>query len=501
MSITNRLSLFFLGALALVLVGFSSTMYLLAQWHLNAQLDRHIESALSVLIAAIEVYPEDVQWEPLERKVTIGNDPDLTQVRWAVHDDQSQLVDCSTNMTHQCASEISRARPDWHISIAHVRAGQFVADHSKSSTIFAISQDEINALMADRTTTSTSFLLTVALSEEPVRAALANLAIAMSAVSVSIWALAAFWGRWLCKRALRPVTEMAERVRTIQQTPDSNFVLDVSPNHDELTDLGSAFNQLLATLRESIDRQQRFAGDASHQLRTPLTAILAAVDFAVRHDRSPEEYQRVLAVVQRRGRDLQQIIEILMALTRRDPRDESLKSELLDLNAWCAEHLELWHGHVRRIDVHLATCPRALFVKLQPTLLGQVIDNLLDNACKYSDPDTPITIRTQIRDGNAVISVEDHGPGIPLSDLEQIFDPFFRSEKARISCQSGCGLGLTLAQRLVTALGGTLEVESESGRGSSFRIVIPCETVEVQDISGKEISTRSVEALRPAAPL
>ena len=82
MSITNRVSIFFLVAMAVVLVGFSTTMYVLAKWHLETQDDRHIESALNVLIAAIEIHPDDVQWEPLERKVTIGNDPDLTQVRW-----------------------------------------------------------------------------------------------------------------------------------------------------------------------------------------------------------------------------------------------------------------------------------------------------------------------------------------------------------------------------------------------------------------------------------
>lgn len=501
MSITNRVSIFFLVAMAVVLVGFSTTMYVLAKWHLETQDDRHIESALNVLIAAIEIHPDDVQWEPLERKVTIGNDPDLTQVRWAVHDDQGQLIDCSVNMTQQCDSESSRASPNWCIGVAHVRAGKFVADRSKSAATLAISKDDINLLTTDRTSTSTSFLLTVALSVQPVRLALHTLLIAMTLVSIVIWSLAAILGRWLCKRALRPVTEMSERVRTIQRKPDSNFVLDVSPNRDELTDLGNAFNQLLASLRESIDRQQRFAGDASHQLRTPLTAILAAVDFAVRHDRSPQEYQQVLAVVQRRGRDLQQIIEILMTLTRRNPRDASLNCELIDLNAWCIEHLESWQGHIRRNDILLAAFPTPLFLELQPTMLGQVIDNLLDNACKYSEPGTKITIRTQIRGGNAVISVEDLGPGIPPSELKQIFDPFFRSENARISGQPGYGLGLTLAKRLSTALGGSLEVESEPGRGSSFRLVIQFKDVEVLDRTNEKISTQSFESLRPAGQL
>ena len=81
MSITNRLSLFFIVALAVVLVGFSTTLYFLARWHFHMQLDRQLESAVQVLIASIEIHRDDVQWEPHERKITLGNDSELTQVR------------------------------------------------------------------------------------------------------------------------------------------------------------------------------------------------------------------------------------------------------------------------------------------------------------------------------------------------------------------------------------------------------------------------------------
>jgi len=472
MSISNRLSLFFLLTLGFVLVGFSVTLYGLASWHLHSQLDRHLDSALHVLIAAIEVHPADVQWEPLERRIMIGVDPDLTQVRWTLHDEQGRLIDCSENLIDDSTIEFNATSSGWRTSIRQISAGRFAAETAEmhpqppSSSIIAV-------LPTDRMATRQRFVLTAAISEVPVNAALSQLTIAMSLISLVTWATAAVWGRWLCKRALSPITQMAAKARALQQSPDNPSLLEVSPTGDELTDLGEAFNQLLVTLRDTIERQQRFAGDASHQLRTPLAAMLTAVDVAARQERSPEEYQRILAVVQRRGRDLQQIVEILLALTRRAPGSEALKSECVELNAWCRERVELWKAHPRSGDFDLQFSAADLFVQVQPTLLGQVMDNLLDNACKYSDAGSVITIRTQANGAEAIIRVEDCGPGIPASELTEIFEPFFRSASARQLGKPGSGLGLTLAQRLAAVFSGRVEVESIEGKGSSFQVVQP----------------------------
>jgi signal transduction histidine kinase len=266
---------------------------------------------------------------------------------------------------------------------------------------------------------------------------------------------------------------MAAKARSLQQSPESRALLEVSSTGDELTDLGQAFNHLLVTLRDTIERQQRFAGDASHQLRTPLAAMLTAVDVAARQERSPDEYRRILAVVQRRGRDLQQIVEILLALARRSPGSDALESKCVELNAWCRERVELWQAHPRSGDIELQLSSDDLLVQVQPTLLGQVMDNLLDNACKYSDAGSVITIRTQANAAEAIIRVEDRGPGIPASELAEIFEPFFRSANARQSGKPGSGLGLTLAQRLAAVFSGRVEVESTEGRGSSFQVVLP----------------------------
>lgn len=113
MSITNRLSVFLLVVLALVLSGFAATIYGLASWHLHAQLERQLAASLETLIAAIEVHAENVTWEPHERHVVLGIDPDLRQVRWALYDDQAELIDCSENLTDGASVMLPTNSNEW----------------------------------------------------------------------------------------------------------------------------------------------------------------------------------------------------------------------------------------------------------------------------------------------------------------------------------------------------------------------------------------------------
>ena len=135
-----------------------------------------------------------------------------------------------------------------------------------------------------------------ATSLDGVRATLRNLALTLAGLSLAVWTLALVTGRRLCRIALRPLTEMADAAHAIGGDEPGRR-LPAPATDDELGELGRSFNALLDRLGESLERQQRFTGDASHQLGTPLTALQGQVDLALRQDRSPEEYRRVLALV------------------------------------------------------------------------------------------------------------------------------------------------------------------------------------------------------------
>jgi signal transduction histidine kinase len=266
---------------------------------------------------------------------------------------------------------------------------------------------------------------------------------------------------------------MAQAARQITAA-DLAQRLPAPSTSDELQDLGRAFNDLLARLQESFERQRRFTGDASHQLRTPLTAVLGQIDVTLRREREPDEYRRVLLCVKGQAENLRRIVEALLFLARADA--EALAPELtrIDLRQWLIEHLPLWASHPRFADLRLEGGEDGpLWARAHAALLAQAVDNLLDNACKYSDPGLPISLRTWQESGMACLAVEDQGCGIDAADLPHIFEPFYRSARTRGLRVGGFGLGLAVVARILQSLGGQVLVKNGPVKGSQFSIQLP----------------------------
>jgi heavy metal sensor kinase len=335
--------------------------------------------------------------------------------------------------------------------------------------------------------------VTAALSLRPVEAALRNLALALAALSTGTWLLAAGLGRRLCRRALAPLTRMSASARQMTAADLGQRLPDPGTG-DELEDLGRAFNDLLARVHEAFERQRRFTGDASHQLRTPLAALLGQVEVALRRDRPAEEYRRVLGLVERRATHLRQVVESLLFLARAESESEPPGREPVDLAAWVPEQLGRWSAHARAADLRAAgDLERPALVEVHPPLLGQALDNLLDNALKYSAPGTPVTVRLGRDDGAVTLAVEDRGCGIAPEDRPHLFEPFYRSPQARRQGLGGVGLGLAVAQRIVRALGGTITVDSEPDAGSRFVMRFPSMRFTTEHTEHTETKTEKRE--------
>ena len=177
-----------------------------------------------------------------------------------------------------------------------------------------------------------------------------------------------------------PVTTMARAAQAISGEQVDRR-LPVAQTADEIEELGRSINGLLDRLQDSFKRQRRFTGDASHQLRTPLTAIQGQVDVALRQDRTVEEYRRVLAVVQRRTRHLSQIVESLLFLARASNETLAPHLEPVDLAEWLDNHLKTWKESHGGVDLQIEITSGGPFpVQVQPALLAELVTNLLDNA-------------------------------------------------------------------------------------------------------------------------
>ena len=306
---------------------------------------------------------------------------------------------------------------------------------------------------------------------EPVEAEIRWLAAVLPLISLGLWALAAAIGRHFGRRALAPLTLMAESARTM---PFDDCRLPSPGTRDELEDFARSFNGLLDRLHVALERQRQFTGQASHQLRTPLAALIAAIEVARRRPRTVEEHERVLDRLHDDATRLWRVVEALLFLARADAEAGLPDLERLDLAAWATEHLRVWSGHERAADLLFeGSGGDPPWTRAHRPLLGQLLDNLLENACKYSRPATPVIVRAWSEPDVVALSVEDGGCGIPAGDLPHIFEPFYRAESARRLGRAGVGLGLAVARRIATAHGGTITADSEPGRGSRFVVRLP----------------------------
>ncbi|WP_406696256.1 ATP-binding protein [Singulisphaera sp. Ch08] len=474
MRLVTRFSAFFLTALALVLAGFSATVYLVAHSHLYREIDERLERALDTLEASVDIEPGGLEWEPTDRRIALGLDLGQDEVRWAVRDGEGSLVDRSANAgsggfpagwearvwpTHPPDGTVIDNVAGWRIAgrrmplKALLRLGR---GHPDDEPGFEIQYPVL--------------VLVAGLKPGPVKATLNRLGATLILLSMGIWLLALAGGRLLARRALAPLTRMAEAVSTMSAT-DLGRRVPTPRTGDELDALGHAFNGLLDRLNEAFDKQQRFAGDASHQLRTPLAALLGQVQLAQRRERPVEEYRQVLDRVLEEGMRLRVIVETLLFLAQ--PDGPSLLLHDLDLAKWLPNHLERWSDHPRTADFQLDIRADALPVRVHAPMLAQLLDNLLDNACKYSEAGTPIVVRGKREGGSVVLDVEDRGRGLNPEEAAHIFDPFFRAEGARHDGLPGSGLGLTVARRIALALHGTLSITGYSERATCFTLRLP----------------------------
>jgi heavy metal sensor kinase len=469
MSLTTRLSVFFLSALAVVLVGFSTVLYALAQSYLSQQVDDRLTAALDTLESAVDREPDGLEWDADERHLPLGREKGPEMVCWVIHNGAGQRLDRSFNLgsgeldfaapadvqaSDRGTQPIERDGQDWRLAWRRVRAA---ATTPTSQTVHPRRHQVL--------------VLTAGMSLEPGQATLRRLGLALVGLSAAVWLTAALVGWWMCRRALAPVARMAKAARAMRAS-DLNLRLPGPVVRDELGDLHQAFNGLLDRLQEAFERQQRFTGDASHQLRTPLAAMLGQVDVALRRERSDEEYRRVLALVQVQAKHLSRIVEALLFLARADAEADLGRLESVDLAAWLPVHLEGWAGHPRAGDLKVS-CQNSAVVKAQPMLLGQLLDNLIDNALKYSEAGKPVAISVQGEGDATALCVQDAGPGIAAEDLPHIFEAFYRSPAVRRQGRAGVGLGLAMARRIARALGGSLVAESQEGHGSRFRLRLP----------------------------
>ena len=294
-------------------------------------------------------------------------------------------------------------------------------------------------------------------------------------------AVAVAGGFVLVRRALDPVERIARKAEAITQHNLSER-LPVVHSGDELERLSVSLNHMISRLHEAIDGSKQFVADASHELRTPLTVMRGELESLAQDRQLGRETRETVGSVLEEVERLAEIVESLFALSRLDAGETSApwrRFDLAELAATTAEQMSLLATD-KNVSV-ACDSTAGVMVEGDPARLKQVIVNLLDNAIKYTAAGGRVRLTVRREPGFAVLEVADDGIGIPAEALPHVFKRFFRVDTSRSREQGGAGLGLAIVKSICSAHGADIEVISEVGRGSTFRLRQPLAT----DVAGR----------------
>ena len=283
---------------------------------------------------------------------------------------------------------------------------------------------------------------------------------------------------WLAGRAMRPVNEVIDQAEAIR-AGSLDRRIHAYAEVREYRRLVDVLNTMLSRIQGAFDAQRRFTADASHELRSPLTVMRGELELALRRERSPEEYRRVLESTLEEVVRLSRIGEDLLVLARSDsgalrPRIEA--ASLSEVTTRVADRLR-GAAAEKGIVMEIAEADDATG-RFDPGLVGQVVWNLVDNALKYTPREGRVDVLVR-RDGeDLVLSIEDTGPG--FQDPDQAFRRFFREDAARThrTPEEGTGLGLAIVEAVTEAHGGSVSVRNLPARGASVVVRIPADPPE-----------------------
>lgn len=273
-------------------------------------------------------------------------------------------------------------------------------------------------------------------------------------------------GYLLARRMLKPIQEISESAARIGSSGDLKKRIEIGEGKDELHQLAAGFNEMFQRLEDAFEAERQFTSDASHELRTPVSVIVAQCEMSLEETRSVEEYEQALRTIQRQGRKMSRLINDMLDFTRLEMRAESYVREMVDMTE-LVQSVCFDMAMIKEKGISL-TYEAEADIKIYGNrqLLNRLLGNLITNAYRYGRENGFIFVSLKRRGQNVELSVSDNGIGIGEGQQQKIFQRFYQADNSHSGI--GTGLGLSMAYEIVQFHGGEIRVESELGRGSTF---------------------------------
>ncbi len=280
-------------------------------------------------------------------------------------------------------------------------------------------------------------------------------------------------GGWLIAwLSFRPMDKMIGIANDISDGGDLSRRLALKRGPKELKRLGRVFDRMFERLEQSFTAESQFVSDASHELRTPITIILAQCDRSKRKDDTKEDFLASIGVIEEQAKGMSQLVQQLLGLTRMHHGTDRYPMRQGDLSAFvelCAN--EFVPENDRGIELK-TEIDKNISLKFNAALVSRVVHNLLQNAYKYGKDGGHILLRLKKLKDGAEISLSDDGIGIAKEDLDKVWKRFWQADSSRGE-DGGSGLGLAMVKEIAQFHGGSVRVDSELGKGSTFTVFLP----------------------------
>lgn len=300
---------------------------------------------------------------------------------------------------------------------------------------------------------------------------------------------------FLTKKTLTPLQKLTSEVSQIQ-AQNLSTQLAVPNSKDEIAQLTSSFNEMLARLDNAFSTQKQFSANAAHELRTPLAVLQTNLEvFEKKQEPEMVEYQQLFTMIKEQTARLSQLVGTLLDMTnlKSVPRTDHVSLEELVDEVFCdldpvAEKAGIsihfddnssqdWHTDVHTPDAS-ALNNNIRNITGSYVLLYRAVYNLVENAIKYNRPNGSVTVPVKEKNGQAMILVKDTGIGISPENQKKIFDPFFRVDKSRSRAMGGAGLGLALVDSIAREHGGSVKVLESNEKGSIIALMLPVSSLK-----------------------
>ena len=436
-SIRRRLLVFLSGALLLMIVGASSVTYWVALRAANDAYDRSLLDPALDIADNIRVDASGARVDLPQKALEVLVYDHLDTVIFQVRSERDQIIDGDAELPAPPA-----IAPGEHQFFDGVLRGERLR-------LAAYRAANGYSVQVGETLHKRDRLVREILLAELVP----TLLIAVATIGLAWWGVA---------RGLRPLARMRNELlgrspRDLRPLPETASPVEIAP-------VVAAFNNLLQQLHDSSTMQQRFLANAAHQLRTPLAGLQMHLELMLRRDLAPEvraELSRMHGATIRAGRLATQLLALAKA---ESAPDHARPLEVVDLMAVAGDAARDWSALAieRRIDLGFALAPAR--IRGDPLLLPELLDNLIDNALRYTPAGGSVTVGTGVRDGMSHFSVEDTGPGIAAEEREKVFERFYRMAGTE---GDGSGLGLAIVKEIVDRHGGTVAIGPCAGHGGT----------------------------------